>query len=419
MQKERNSVITYYTSRLPGNGAPTPDPGGVGKKQKIGTGDRPAALKGDNMARLPVGYRQRKDGRIECRFILDGKRYSCYADTVKECREKERNLREEIANGSYTQNKNLTLDKYYEEWKNARKGSIKGNTALGNSSRYKNHIKPVLGHKKLIEIEKREIVQLQQKLAEKMEPSTVNAVMAQIKSILNDAVAEGILVKSPAAGVKLLKVEKKATETYHRALTEEEQKLFMQEAKKEWLYELLALLLCTGMRVGEATALTWQDIDYKCNVIHVTKTISRTAEGTYTVGTPKSKTGVRDIPLNDGIKAVLKSQKEKQNMIHGNVIKLTQPVFENLYGGMVYNASVNKTITETLKRINKDKVIIEHFSAHALRDTFATRYIEQGGSPQVLKTILGHSSLAMTMDLYSHVLPNTKQKEMDSIKIAF
>lgn len=77
---------------------------------------------------------------------------------------------------------------------------------------------------------------------------------------------------------------------------------------------------------------------------------------------------------------------------------------------------MNKAIIETLKRINKEMVIIEHFSAHALRDTFATRYIEQGGSPQVLKTILGHSSLVMTMDLYSYVMPNTKQKEMDSIK---
>ena len=60
---------------------------------------------------------------------------------------------------------------------------------------------------------------------------------------------------------------------------------------------------------------------------------------------------------------------------------------------------------------------MEHFSAHALRDTFATRYIEQGGSPQALKTILGHNSLAMTMDLYSHVLPNTKQEEMESVRI--
>ena len=82
------------------------------------------------MARLPIGYRERKNGSIECRFTVDGKRYSCYGETLKECREKERKLREEIANGLYTKNKNLTLNKYYEEWKNASKVTIKGNTAL-------------------------------------------------------------------------------------------------------------------------------------------------------------------------------------------------------------------------------------------------------------------------------------------------
>jgi len=368
---------------------------------------------------LAAGYRQRPDGRYESRFTVDGKRYSVYADTLKKCKEKEAALREEIKNGLYTSNRKLTLDKYYEEWKSARKGTVKGNTELGIECRYKKHIKPALGHRKLVEIEKREIVKLQKDLAENLKPSSVNIIMTHLKSMLNDAVEEGILVKSPAAGIKALQVKERAADTYHRALTEEEQKLFMQEAKSEWLYELLAFLLCTGMRIGEATALTWQDIDYKNNVIHINKTFSRTAEGKFVVGTPKSRTGIRDIPLNDSIKEILKLQKEKQRMVHGNVINLSQWIFENCFGGMVFNASANKAITDTLERINKDGVKIEHFSAHALRDTFATRYIEQGGSPQVLKTILGHSSLAMTMDLYSHVLPNTKQKEMDSVKIAF
>lgn len=371
------------------------------------------------MARLPAGYRQRQDGKIEARFTLNGKRYSCYADTVKECREKEMELRESIKNGMYTTNRALTLDKYYEEWKEARKGTIKGNTALNIDSRYRNHIKPAIGHKKIAEIEKREIVKIQQDLAKTLKPTTVNITLVQLKSIFNDAVAEGIIVKSPAAGVKPLKTDEKASETYHRALTEDEQALFMQEARTEWLFELIALLLCTGMRVGEATALTWNDIDYKNNVIHVTKTISRTEKGSYMIGTPKSKTSTRDIPINAGIKEILKSQKEKQSGIYGNITSIDQKIFVNLYGGMVFNASVNKAITNTLKRLEAAGKHIEHFSAHALRDTFATRYIEQGGSPQVLKTILGHRSLAMTMDLYSHVLPNTKQQEMDNIKIAF
>lgn len=371
------------------------------------------------MAKLGAGVRKRADGTLEKRFSVKGVRYSVYGKNSKELSEKEQTLREQIKENSYIRNRNITLDKYYEEWKIAKRGTIKESTELGNDSRYKNHIKPTLGHKKVVDIEKRELVQLQKKLSETQQPNTVNLIFVQIKCMLNEAVIDGIIVKNPAVGIKPLKVEKKATDTKHRALTVEEQKLFMQEIKSDWYYEQIALLLCTGMRIGEGSALTWQDIDYKNNVIHITKTVTRNTEGKYIIGTPKSKSSNRDIPLNDTIKEILKSQKEKQKAIKGNVIGLNQRVFENLSGGMVHDATINAAIVKALGRINKEKEIIEHFSAHALRDTFATRYIEQGGSPQVLKTILGHNSLAMTMDLYSHVLPNTKQKEMDNIKIAF
>lgn len=369
---------------------------------------------------LGAGFRKREDGLYESRFMIKGKRYSVYADTLKECKEKDAELREKIKNGLYVDNQNITLDQYYQEWKESRKGTVKGNTALNIDCRYKKHISPVLGNRKLAEIEKREITYLQQELSKVQKASTVNVTMVQLKSIFNAAVSDGIIVRSPAAGIKPLKEEhKRASETYHRALTEEEQRSFIEQAKEEWLYELMVFLLCTGMRVGEATALTWKDIDHVNNVIHVTKTISRTEEGKYTVGTPKSRTSIRDIPMNKDIKAVLRSQKEKLRTIYGNVIDLSGYVFQGFAGRMVYDAVVNKAISNTIKRMNAAGVETEHFSAHALRDTFATRYIEQGGSPQVLKTILGHSSLSMTMDLYSHVLPNKKKEEMNNIKIAF
>ena len=75
----------------------------------------------------------------------------------------------------------------------------------------------------------------------------------------------------------------------------------------------------------------------------------------------------------------------------------------------------NRKIGKFILSLDKGNGMIK--IRHALRDTFATRFIEQGGRPQTLKTILGHSSLAMTMDLYSHVLPNTRQMEMDRVKI--
>mgnify|MGYP002513120839 CR=1 FL=1 len=92
-------------------------------------------------------------------------------------------------------------------------------------------------------------------------------------------------------------------------------------------------------------------------------------------------------------------------------------VFVSVYGDIVRNNALNRAISSALSRLRDQGKPIERFTAHTLRDTFATRFIEQGGNPQTLKMILGHSSLSMTMDLYSHVLPNTKQKEMDNLKI--
>ena len=73
----------------------------------------------------------------------------------------------------------------------------------------------------------------------------------------------------------------------------------------------------------------------------------------------------------------------------------------------------------TIERIRADRYDFPRITSHIFRHTFATRAIEAGMQPQVLKTILGHSSLAMTMDLYSHVLPDTKSEEMNKISKAF
>ena len=89
-----------------------------------------------------------------------------------------------------------------------------------------------------------------------------------------------------------------------------------------------------------------------------------------------------------------------------------------VYGNQIDNCTINRAIRSTLKSLDKTGVHIERFTSHAMRDTFATRYIEQGGNMQTLKTLLGHSSITLTMDLYAHVLPDTKQNEMQRISIA-
>ena len=368
------------------------------------------------MARLGAGTRKRADGTLEKRFTVNGKRYSVYGKTTKEVTAKEQDIRKQIAAGIYTDNRNITLDGYFDEWIKGKRNGAKSNTLKTYSCYYNKHISPILGSRKVQQIERREVLNLQRELSDTLSNNTNNMVIKVLRALLNDAIKDEVITKNPAEGIANLKERDKASESYHRALTEEEQKAFMQEVANDYYYEFIALLLSSGMRSGEAAALCWNDIDYKNNVIHITKTLTFTEKGSLIVGdSPKSEAGRRDIPLTDTINGILARQRAKQR----NVIPMGKNnVFVAVYGGLVHNHAINRAISDALTRLEAKGIHIEHFTAHALRDTFATRFIEQGGQPQTLKTILGHNSLAMTMDLYSHVLPNTKQKEMDSIHIA-
>lgn len=376
------------------------------------------------MARIPSGMRKKVNGLFEKRFTVDGKRYSAYGHNVKECTENETLMREEIKAGLYTSNRNITLDSYFDEWEKSRTGVIKDSSIKMNRSRYNNHIKSVLGETKLQKIEKREIVKLQQNLAQRLSASTTNSVIVLLKTVLNAAVDDEIIIKNPAASVKPLRMDDrpKASETIHRALTREEQQAFIQEAKQEWLYEFFCFSLCTGMRLNEIVALKWQDIDYINNVIHVTKTVSWKQGGGITETSPKSETSKRDIPMNDTIKKVLQMQRKKMAMIYGEIVarKMDSNIFIGSNGSKaVASSTVAFSINNVLKRLRQQGIEIERFTHHAFRDTFATRYIEEGGNMQTLQKILGHSSLAMTADLYAHVLPSTKQQEMKQVENGF
>jgi integrase len=234
--------------------------------------------------------------------------------------------------------------------------------------------------------------------------------------ILNDAYKDDIVKRNVASTVKNQRSTDKATQTYHRALTVEEQNAFTKEIENDFYYEFIMFLLVTGCRVGEVAALGWSDIDIEKNVIHITKTVTKSLDGKTIIGdSTKTKAGRRDIPLNDGIKAILKKQKHKMASYDG-IIKFNGRIFSTMYSGIVQQNTVNKAIRDALKRLEEKGTHIEHFTCHALRDTFATRAIESGMNPKTLQTILGHENLSMTMDRYAHCMPSTKQQEMNNVK---
>lgn len=369
------------------------------------------------MARLKAGVRKRDNGTLEKRVTIEGKRYSIYAKSQEELQAKEIELQKQIVEGNYTRNKNITLDKYYIEWLKEKRADVKANSIRSYIITYNTYIKPILGSRVLRYIEKREVLYMRDEVLKEHSTTTANYVVTVLKMILKNAVDNDIISKNACAGIKPLKnTDIKASESTHRALTIEEQKAFMQAFKDDYYYEFVALLLLTGMRCGEAGALTWNDIDYDSNVIHIKRTMTRDEAGNTIKGkTPKSDAGARDIPMNEAIKSILAMQKKKIAL--QPIADIERNVFLSPYGYYVTTKSINEHINKTLFKMAENGFIMDKITAHAFRDTFATRYIEQGGTMQVLKTILGHSSINITMDLYSHVLPNTKQAEMDKISI--
>lgn len=302
------------------------------------------------MARLGAGVRKRPDGTLEKRFTVNGKRYSVYGKTSKELVQNEQEIRKKIEEGIYTENKNLTLDQYFTEWLVGKRNGTKGNTLKTYKSYYYKHISPQIGTRKIQKIERREVLMLQKEISKYLSVTTCNTLLTVLKTIFNDAIKDEIINKNPTNGVKPLKeTGKKAAETYHRALTEQEQADFMQEMASDYYYEFVSLLLCTGIRIGEAAALAWSDIDYKQNVIHINKTVTFHEDGTITIGSPKSEAGKREIPLNDSIKSILSSQKKKQSKI----VQMGNQVFTSLSGEIVSNTTVNRAIRNALKRLGK------------------------------------------------------------------
>ena len=267
-----------------------------------------------------------------------------------------------------------------------------------------------LGNKKVADIRGEHIQQLYNDLEEKgYALSSIKIVSAILNGCLQQAMRNGLIERNP---VKLAELPRQKEKVTRQAMTKEQQTLFMEYAKDSYLYNLFAVMLRTGMRNGEIRGLKYSDIDKKKGVIHIQRTLKYIEGRGYFEDTPKTLTSRRDIPLTADLEALLDTQRNYWEL---KVERLDRYLFCNEKGEPLSRDRLQSEINRIVKRIQAEGHNFPRITPHIFRHTFATRAIEAGMQPQVLKTILGHSSLAMTMDLYSHVLPDTKAAEMEKI----
>lgn len=374
--------------------------------------------------KLPEGISQRPDGRYMGRFRYGGERYTVYDTDLKKVKSKLVNLKYEVEHGLFAKQDNITVSGWFDVWiKEYKEPTVKQGTVGVYKDNFNSYVKNSLGKKKLKDVRPEHIQKIYNELNKKgYSRNTIELVSVVLSGMYKQALKNKIIRENPVP-LATLPREKELKEP--RVMTIEEQRIFTEYSKESYLYDLFILALATGMRSGELRGLQWKDIDFKNKVVNVNSTLVY-VNNDYILDTPKTPTSRRDIPLIDNALAILKKQKVKQSenrLFLGDKWKskegLENLVFTTMTGYPINRDMLKQELNRVVKEIQKEHKDFKHITPHTFRHTFATRCIENGMPPQVLKTILGHSKLSMTMDLYSHVLPNTKATEIQKIANLF
>lgn len=393
--------------------------------------------------KLPQGITIRPDGRYMGRFTYAGERYTLYDnDNPKRLKKAMEDMRYELEHGLYGSGNKITLNKWFDEYINVYKTPVlKESTVNHYRLYYRLYIENSLGKKFIKDIKGIHIQKLYNELAAKgMKSNTIKKVANILHSALKQAVRENLIMSNPCESAVIPKTEKRE----RQVLTAEEQRCFLEFVKSSarWgrYYPFFVTAFGTGMRIGELLALKWTDLDFKEKNISVSKTLQYiqmegSRECRFVVQTPKTKQSTRTIPMLDNVAASLKAHKEAQRkdiIILGDIWQksnnkdLCNLVFTTETGNPIDRNSINRTIKSIVEKINiqenerarkenRPAIIIPRFSAHSMRHSFATRCFEADIPPKMVQTFLGHSNLATTMDIYTHVVEENKKEEIQKI----
>lgn len=374
---------------------------------------------------LPKGITYRpKENRYMGRFMYHGQPFITYGKTVKETQKLLNDLRYEVEHGIYFKEDSVTFSAWFEIWlKDYKESTVKMGTVTVYRQNYNAYVKDIFGKKQLRDIRTDHIQRFYNGMSSKgYSNNTLETCRAVLNGAFSQAVKNGVLRKNPVENTTLPKNNKKGT---IRVMTEYEQKIFLEYARDTEYYPLYELALSTGMRSGEIRGLQWSEVDFDKKTIHVAHTLVY-LNSRYYLETPKTASSDRFIPMLDNVYNLLKEIRKKQLEERSYMGEYWNPlpelenlVFTNSSGCPINRDRFKKKLDRLIQKINDDGIPFAHITPHTFRHTFATRSIERGIPPKVLQTILGHSTLAMTMDIYAHVLPDTKAEEMQKLQSLF
>ena len=381
----------------------------------------------DNKGRvLRKGESQRKDGIYMYRWTdLNKNRQCIYANNLNDLREQENGITQEVANGVVR--KSMTLNELIELYLSS-KANIKPTTRHNYWRYYNVNIKrSFLGAMNINNIKKAHILKYYKQLSDQgLANSTIAIFQKIIRPSFQLAVDSDLLAKNPANNcMKDYTIKKEI----RYALTIEQETELLERCDMtedgRFFKPLICTILYTGLRLGEALGLTWDDIDFKNKTISVNHhLVCQTIDNHLAIYIEdKTKNGnSRVVPMNEFAYLWLKKRRRQwmanNKDLEYSIDGYSNFVFLNRHNGRICRPSV-------IRRFLREKIVAEKNKTreiqlpptppHILRHTFCTRLAEAGVDLKTMQYLMGHEDVKITLEVYNHVNQERMDNEMDKI----
>ena len=336
---------------------------------------------------------------------------------------------EDVSKGLLPDADKITVKEWLDAWlQDYAKQNIRLKSYLKYESSLKQYIYPKFGKQLLMKLKDADLQRHWNTLLESggkketgLSPLTVRNTRRYLSMALDQAVKSGYLFRNVA---KLTKPPKVFFDEV-QVLTEAQAKTLIETAKAagEVAHIVILVALSSGMRLGEIFGLRWSDIDAK-GTIHVQRQFITSVKGK-NFGPLKTEKSRRKIPLPASVaKELRKYQKWQEWQAHlmGDKWEQVDPdngvnnLVTNIFGRVLDPAAFRKQLKEIMIRANIDP---KKFSFHSCRHTHASLLLRQGIHPKVVQERLGHSTIAMTMNTYSHLLPDMQETATQALEGVF
>ncbi|WP_053057784.1 tyrosine-type recombinase/integrase [Rubrobacter aplysinae] len=360
-----------------------------------------------------------KDGRWCGRCTVtrpDGKqrRIAVYGRTKEEARIKLTKKMAESDSGVVFDAENQTVEEYVTRWlEDSAKGNIAPRTYHNYRLQLNRHIIPALGKRKLDKLTPPQIQRLyRSKLDDGLSPSSVRYIHAVLHRALEQAVKWQLIPRNPADSVDPPKVRQQELQP----LDAEQARKLLEAASGDRLECLYVVSLTIGLRAGEALGLKWSDIDLEEGKLRVSRQLQRMRDGGGLVFSEPKNASRRTVDLPERTVEALKLHRRRQaeERLIADSYGDQDLVFATTRGTPLDAQNVvNRSFKPLLKRAE-----LPDIRFHDLWHTCATLLLGRGVHPKMVQHLLGHSTIAMTLDRYSHWVPSMGRQAADGMDAA-